>query len=371
MKGKRTMGVLIYHRLRQIISQFTFFVATLRIRFNTFFNFRMTKRFHQYSILKRIETISSKGVAIVALYPRAGILKSVNRLIDSLISSNYSVIAVVNQSHITDEWLNLLSNKGIEILSRPNIGRDFGAYKIGFLHAEKSGYLDGTDHLLFANDSVLYGPESVNFVHSMLNVDQPWHAMFVKYQFHTHAQSFFQVFERGIFQKEKFSKFWHSYYPSELRHHAINNGEVGLSSTCLQLGFAPVSFVSAQSIFESPEFDDFTSDEKFGIWSNHGMNFFDQDIATLENTAFLMKRQYLECNITHHQGLLASRVLKSPLKLDIFQSGQTTIDGLKDSLVSLGLSDDELKDVLQVMTLKGTHASRRGFNRLWGLYGYV
>ena len=116
---------------------------------------------------------------------------------------------------------------------------------------------------------------------------------------------------------------------------------------------------------------DFYPDEKFGIWSNHGLTFLNGELSTFENTAFLMRRQYLENNITHHQGLLASRVLKAPLKLDILQSGQTTIDGLRVSLVSLGLPEDELRDLLQVMTLKGTHASRRGFSRLWGMYGYV
>ena len=359
-KGIGSMGIVIYHRLRQVISQFTFFVATLKIRFNTFLNYRITKKFYQYKVAMRLEAISSNGVAIVALYPRAGILSSVNRLVDSLVKSNFSVLVVMNQSPMSDEWYKSLSHKQIEILIRPNIGRDFGAYKIGYLHAEKNGYLADTDRLLFANDSVLYGSESINFVKSMLKIDRPWHAMFVNYQFHIHAQSFFQVFAKEIFQGKAFSKFWHGYYPSELRHHAINNGEVGLSSTCLGLGFSPVSYVSAKSILENPKFKDFTADEKFGIWSNHGATFLNPEISTLENSKLLMKRQYLENNVTHHQGLLASRILKAPLKLDIFQTGQVTLEGIETTLVELGISDQELQDVMDLMTLKGTHASRRG-----------
>jgi glycosyltransferase involved in cell wall biosynthesis len=370
-KGAGTLGILIYHRLRQLMSQFTFFIATLKIRIRNFIDYRITKKFYQHSVAKKVQNISIHGVAIVALYPRAGILKSVERLVDSLISSNYSVIVVLNQSPLVEEWSDLLSKKPIEILRRPNIGRDFGAFKIGFIHAEKNGYLKSTDRLLFANDSVFYGPKSVEFVVKMLSVDLPWHSMFVNYQFHAHAQSFFQVFDKNIFQNKRFSEFWHNYYPSELRHHAINNGEVGLSNTCLRLGFSPVSYVSANSILENSEFGEFTPDEKFGIWSNHGLTFLNQDLSSLENTSFLMKRQYLENNVTHHQGLLASRVLKSPLKLDIFQSGQTTIEGIRNTLISLGLTEDELKTVLQLMTLKGSHASRKGFNRLWGSYGYV
>jgi hypothetical protein len=205
----------------------------------------------------------------------------------------------------------------------------------------------------------------------MLKVSVPWHAMFVNYQIHTHAQSFFQVFAKDIFQEKSFSKFWHDYYPSELRHHAINRGEVGLTKIALALGFSPVAYVNAKSILESPEFGDFTPDEKFGIWSNHGAAFLNTDIATFENSKMLMRRQYLENNVTHHQGLLASRVLKSPLKLDIFQTGQVTLGGMEDTLNALGVQDQELQEVINVMTLKGTHASRRGFNRLWGTYGYV
>lgn len=366
-----TMGIFIYHRLRQFIARSTFFIATSRTRVLTFFRYRLTKKFQQFHVVNRLDSSPKNRIAIVALYPRKGILESVIRLIDSLVSSNYSVIAVINQSHTTESWVATLQAKPIEILIRPNIGRDFGAYKVGYLHAFKQRYLDHADRILFANDSVLYGPESKNFLAKMLNVDVSWLGMFVNYQFHTHSQSFFQIFKREIFGNEKFSEFWENYYPSELRHHAINKGEVGLSSTCLQLGFSPTSFVSAKAILESENFEHFTDDEKFGIWSNHGATYLNKEISTLENTKFLMHRQYLENNITHHQGLLASRVLKCPLKLDIFQTGQVTLNGIESTLNSLGISGREFQEVIEVMTLKGTHASRRGIKRLWGIYGLI
>lgn len=366
-----TMGMLIFHRLRKVIARLTFFLATFRIRIKTFFNYRITKKFDQYDVVKKIQNLSSHGLAIVVLYPRAGVRESANRLVDSLIASNYSVLVVMNQSALSSEWITSLSSKPIEILARPNIGRDFGAFKVGFKYAEKCGYLGRVDHLLFANDSVLYGSRSIDFVKSMLKNNLPWHAMFVNYQFHTHAQSFFQVFDKDVFREESFSQFWQDYCPSELRHHTINNGEVQLSSTCLRLGFSPVSYVNAKSILENSDFKEFTPDEKFGIWSNQGHVFLDKNITTFENTKMLMRRQYLENNVTHHQGLIASRVLNAPLKLDIFQTGQVTLEGIETTLDALGVKGAELHEVISVMTLKGTHASRRGFNRLWGMYGYV
>ncbi len=364
------LGIILYHRLRQIIARSTFFIATLKQRLKTFLHYRITKRFFQYTILRRFEKLSNNGVAIVALYPRAGIHDSVMRLIESLIDSNYSVIVVMNESNLAEDWIVSLSKKPIEILRRPNIGRDFGAYKIGFIHAEKNGYLLESERLLFANDSVVYGPLSMTFLQSMLKLERPWHSMFVNYQFHTHAQSFFQVFRKEVFTHPAFSAFWAQYYPSELRHHAINFGEVHLSSVCLKNGFTPNPYVTAQSILSDPAFDTFRPDEKFGIWSNHGMIYLDEKLANFENTKFLMKRQYLENNITHHQGLLASRVLKAPLKLDIVQSGQVTNEGLLETLSDMGFSGDETSEIFDVMINKGTHASHRGLRRIWRSYGY-
>jgi glycosyltransferase involved in cell wall biosynthesis len=366
-----TLSIFIRHRLKQLIARSTFFIATLKQRIRTYLDYRITKKFQKYNLVKSLESVAGERIAIVALYPRDGVLPSVRRLIDSLVSSNYSVVAVMNQSEHVDSWLAALSNQPIEILLRPNIGRDFGAYRTGFRYVESKGELNGARHLLFANDSVLYGPKSIDFVNSLLSVDKPWLGMFVNYQVHTHSQSFFQVFRKEIFTKASFSDFWKNYYPSELRHKAINNGEVALSSLCLSLGFLPNSFVTAKSILENPEFHAFTPDEKFGIWSNHGGALLDERIATFENTKFIMSRQYLENNVTHHQGLLASRILKSPIKLDIFQTGLVTLEGLENTLISLGISGRELQEILDVMMLKGSHASRRGLKRLWGTFGYI
>jgi glycosyltransferase involved in cell wall biosynthesis len=370
-RGPGTMEFFVYNRLKKFFAQSTFFIANFRLPIKSFIDYRITKKFDQYNIVKRVDKLSNNGLAIVALYPRQGILSSATRIIDSLLLSNYSVLVIMNESPSSRAWLEILGNKPIEILTRPNIGRDFGAYKIGFKYAEKNGYLNQIENLLFANDSTLYGPNSINFVKSMLEIKKPWQSMFVNYQFHMHAQSFFQVFNKDIFQRETFSKFWHNYYPSEFRHRTINYGEVLLSSVCIGEGFVPYSFVSAKSILDHPEFREFSVDEKFGIWSDTGFNFSVREFATLENTKLFMQRQYLAVNITHHQGLLASRVLKAPLKLDIFQTGLATLEGIETTLKELGIMGNELIDVMDVMTLKGSHVSKKGFQKLWRFYGYL
>ena len=231
--------------------------------------------------------------------------------------------------------------------------------------------MEQSEKLLFANDSVYYGPKSERFVEEMLTNDEVWLSMFVNYQIHTHAQSFFQIFDKSIFSKPKFESFWNHYYPSDFRHRAINLGEVELSSTCLQLGNSPVAFVTAERILSDVSFENFTQDEKFGIWSNHGLAFLNSELATDSNTKFLMRRKYLENNVTHHQGLLASRVLGAPLKLDIFQTGLVTIEGVRFTLDKLCLTEVEISSLLKEMTTRGSHASKSGFRKLWSQFGYI
>ena len=364
--------IFIYTRLRRFIAMFTFYIYSFPTRYRNYVAIKITHKSDEITEVEIRDSLkSSKKIAVVALFPRPEILPSVQRLLNSLTAADYDVLTVMNQSSMANEWARVISGKRISIITRLNIGRDFGAYRSGFKFLKSIGCLEQSEKLLFANDSVYYGPKSERFVEEMLTNDEVWLSMFVNYQIHTHAQSFFQIFDKSIFSKPKFESFWNHYYPSDFRHRAINLGEVELSSTCLQLGNSPVAFVTAERILSDVSFENFTQDEKFGIWSNHGLAFLNSELATDSNTKFLMKRQYLENNVTHHQGLLASRVLGAPLKLDIFQTGQVTPEGIQHSLRALEVENPEIEKILRVMTLKGTHASKKGFQRLWSNYGYV
>ncbi len=350
--------------LWRFAAQVVFFIATLRKRAKSFVAYRITKSFERYVVVKEFETVSSNGLAIVALYPRQGILKSAIRLIDSLITSNYSVLVVVNESQLSSEWLSVLSTKPIEVITRPNIGRDFGAYKIGFQYAEEKGFLTRVDNLLFANDSVLYGPNSNEFVLAMLKIDAPWLSMFVNYEFHIHAQSFFQVFQKEIFLRKDFSKFWHNYTPSELRIHTIVRGELALSAQCLSRGESPIAFVTATAILANSAFKKFAPDEEFGILNYPRIPVKNENPTTKEDLKTLMREQFLETNVTHSMGLLAARVLSAPLKLDINATGLITKDGVTNTLESMGFQEQEATELVQIIMSKSPDETFRGYKRL-------
>lgn len=305
-----------------------------------FYRYRISKSFFALTVERTSTIQDSIGIAIVALYPRGPLLNSVKRLLDTLTEENYLVIAVVNESDLSEEWIAELRKLNITLLSRPNIGRDFGAYKIGYLFAEQHGLLSKDHTLIFANDSVYYGPHSQTFLHDLLKEEHPWTAMFVNHEIHTHAQSFFIRLSSEIFTHASFRAFWHDYYPSEARKHTINEGEAKLSGKIMELGHVPYSHVSADRILSSSRFGEFTENEKHNLRRFSGVNRFRSLSLNQYELEQLMRREYLTANITHAQGTLASRVLGAPLKLDL-DPRFVTQEALRDTLLSLGCSTDE------------------------------
>jgi hypothetical protein len=324
-------------------------VATKVLReLKRFYRYHISRSFFTFTVERTASINGPIGVAIVALYPRGPLIDSVNRLLGTLVDGNYLVIAVVNQGPRSNEWLAELGKLNITLISRPNIGRDFGAYKIGYIFAAQRGLLEHAQHLVIANDSVFYGPRSEKFLSDLLNEEHPWVSMFVNHQIHTHAQSFFIRVNREIFTRTPFAKFWHGYYPSDERKHTINKGEVRLSATISELGYVPYAHVSADRILSSKAFGEFTENEKHNIRRpvfGRAMIPLSLEHQQIEE---LMRAGYRASNVTHTQGTLASRVLGAPLKLDL-DPLRVTQEALRDTLLALGCSSEETLSVLNFM----------------------
>jgi hypothetical protein len=362
----------LYPQIRRYVATWTFFFSTIKTRIRSRVqNFFSTSLLEETPSKPNLTNLNSPKVAIVALFPRPALLKSVIRLITAFELSGYRVVLVVNESFMAVEWCEQLQSPDRTLLLRRNFGRDFGAYKEGFLYLEKSGLLSRVTKLAFANDSVFYGEKSIACIKEYLDRDLPWNSLFVNYQIHIHSQSFMQVFDSTIFQRPYFSDFWNNYFPSELRHLAINNGEVRLTEETILEGFSPNPYITAERILTSSNFGQFSQDENFALWSTMGMALYDKNINTVDNSILRLKRIFIENNATHHAGLLASRVLGSPLKLDILQTGQATPSAIKETLTSMGCEEMEISEIVSAMSLNGTHVSNKGLKRLWKNYGYV
>jgi hypothetical protein len=315
-----------------------------------FYRYYLSKSFFTLTVVRTATVKGSSGVAIVVLYPRGPLLASVTRLIDTLVDEGYLVIAVVNKSRQSTTWLKTLEEKNITLISRPNIGRDFGAYKMGYLFADREGLLTNAQHLIFANDSMYYGPRSQPFVAGLLKEEEPWTAMFVNHHFYTHAQSFFIRFSRELFTQKEFHQFWRSYFPSEGREHAIHQGERKLTETLMQIGYTPSGYVTADRVLSNSAFGDFTQDERYLIQLFSSLYLQPRGVAldSIRQPAIetLMRRQFHALNITHTQGTLVSRVLGAPLKLDIAQR-YATPEAVRETLLALGCTHEEAESTLR------------------------
>ena len=332
-----------------------------------FYRTYVSKTAIKHTVERTATAEGSAGVAVVALYPRGPLLASVTRLISTLVNEGYHVIAVVNKSRLAPAWITTLSQLNITLLSRPNVGRDFGAYKVGYLFAETHGLLATAKHLLFANDSVFYGPRSQAFISDLLKDEHAWTAMFVSRQVDVHAQSFFQRFSSEQFLHSAFKKFWHTYYPSEERMHTIKKGEIRLATTLTALGYTPHAYVTADRVLSSSSFGDFTENEKHNIRREAIARRVAKVSLEQAELVALMREQYLQWNITHVQGTLTSRVLGAPMKLDL-PPLYVTQEAMRDALIALGTPPDE---ALATLTFMVTSQNKRSAQTVRSLHSLM
>ena len=361
---------LIIALLEKLIALISFTLFSLKWRMLDFINIRIKNKHKIYKIITTSSSTSTK-IAIVAAFPRGKLLKSICRLVDRLRINGYHVIVIINEgSSKSKDWIDELSNRDLTIICRPNIGRDFGAYQAGINYVQNMPTYSNLERIVLANDSVYYFPDSENFLDNLLNFDGNWVAMFVNFQYHVHAQSFFEIFSRELFASKAFVDFWNNYYPTNTRHKVINDGEVKLTQTMIKAGFLPKPFVTSDLIELSGLNHLITAEEKFALWSGFGFTRTDLSPESEEAHELQLRRIFTTLNPSHHVGVVATRVVKAPLKLDLLRTGLVSLSGLTDVARIAGTTDLELEDFTAEMSSKGSNVSFRGFHKLWREFGY-
>jgi lipopolysaccharide biosynthesis protein len=128
------------------------------------------------------------------------------------LSSKYSIIYVVSadESIKEDPLYFELSQLTSKIIIRPNIGYDFGSWKMGidFL-GEK---IKNIKSLLLMNDS-LYGPifPMDEIIYNTLNSQFDITSMTVNEQFGHHGQSYYISYNNKVINSEPFQFFWKNF----------------------------------------------------------------------------------------------------------------------------------------------------------------
>jgi len=343
----------LYRRIRSRLANVIFLIVReVPAMIIDFRDIKILKKHMRENLIKEsVSLLGSRKIALVALFPRGPLLKSVERLISNLLDRNYEIVVVINQSNQRD-WIPGLSKYPISIMERQNVGRDFGAYKAGIRFLKNRGVFSNIESLLICNDSVFYGKNFGDFLNRYEENLSSWTSAFLNFEKHTHAQSFFQSFSGQVVQTEVFQKFWSDYYPSNRRVHAIDMGEVMLSRILLNAGYFPKSVVNAKNIASVYKADQVSFEDFYSVFSEsyyEMMNYSPQ----IKNEYFwhTLERSFMEKNCSHIAGLLAFKALGAPLKLDLFATGRVTLESLQQALLRDGLEDSEITELIEEFSL--------------------
>lgn len=171
---------------------------------------------------------ASEVYAIVVKYVRFGLGTDFLGLLDSLAAASVNAVVVCNDTP-SEEMLAELRARAHRILIRPNIGRDFGAYRAASLR------LLGEDRqisrVVYLNDSLIYlpGPDLDGLVERLAHGAYDVIGASENHAFGHHVGSFALSLSGQAFRNDKVRAFWQGYQPFDVRPHAIRKGELQLT----------------------------------------------------------------------------------------------------------------------------------------------
>lgn len=126
-----------------------------------------------------------------------------------------------------------------QIICRENIGQDFGAWKDWLLDGFHQHRFDHVKWLLLCNDSNFFLANNAHafekdFTAALSEDNIDLIALNKNLEYTPHYQSYFICYHRSLFSRPDFVKFWDQYRPLSNRYHAINKGEIQLTTQITQ-----------------------------------------------------------------------------------------------------------------------------------------
>jgi hypothetical protein len=341
-------------------------------------------RFERAGLLKDPSNIAS--VAVVAIDPTDDSIPFSQNLLAALTKNNFYVLVVYNKSMSAGQQAALLPYCHY-LIERFSVGRDFGAYKRGLIWLKKNGKLSNANVVVLANDSMFYPASFSETVSEMLSLSEDWITLFENFQFHHHAQSFFLLFRRPVFESSYWRIFWDRYKPHSSRIHCIKKGEKGLSSALLKGGFFPYAIYNAARVTTTLRSLIDAENARSGGIAELLLRLHGHDRTALQrysrnrsiedaindrnrliedaiiNVGLLMHR----LNPTHAAGLIINVSLIAPLKRDLCYRG--TYDLTEVVSYVRGFTEKELQAMISDLRRKGFPAATAWGTRkaLWAL----
>ena len=296
-------------------------------------------------------------VAIFVIFPGTSPTQSLQRIISTLKRASYSVILVVNENQDYPEAFTHTWSRDCLILSRKNIGADFGGYKAAIEHLENTGNYKKIKSLALINDSIYVSPTSQETLFNMLIQKSSTNCIFLHRQAIEHAASMFLLFKEEIVQSSLFRNFWKSYFPYSTKRKIVRKGEHELSKILGKNVFKP--YVNLESI-QSVKNKIFLPSEVNQVieWSGRTSTSAEKFIrANLTNKSYSEVYSYSVFNlqVSNALGLYVNRVLNVPLKMDLVKLGLITISEFLERASQSGASKAEVTELRLILEKRGSH----------------
>ena len=222
---------------------------------------RTKKRDDISFIRERLSKNSKKRLAIFVAFHHRNLIPESNLNYLNVLQRSFFEIIYIHNGILSREVKNELTNRGCYVISRENIGQDFGAWKDAFALIKYYKLDKDLNWLLFCNDSnfCLGGENANRFISKLSNKlekinEIDFISLNCNYERRLHYQSYFLCFSKIVFQNQEFQKFWKKYKPLSHRFHAIENGEKKLSSKVLNY-FRPCVIFTSHNLAEKMSLD--------------------------------------------------------------------------------------------------------------------
>lgn len=316
---------------------------------------RVCQKHKKYTITGKVREFDS--IAIFVIYPGTSPLASVQRIIASLHKARFSVVLVINENQNHPKLDLSQWEKDCLILSRANIGFDFGGFKSAIEYLKKIREYENIKSLVLINDSMYVSPRSQIALDEILNPNTPSNCIFLHRQGAVHAASMCLVFKEATIQSQGFVNFWNSYYPTSSKKKAVRNGEHKLSKVAGLLTFKP--YVDIDSI-QNVKNKKFLLSEAAQLieWSERnsfsGARFV-KIMFSGEDFSEAYSYSVFNFQISNALGLYVNRTLNVPLKMDLVKQGLVTPTEFLERASDSRVSKDELNELRQILEKKGSY----------------
>jgi Rhamnan synthesis protein F len=180
-------------------------------------------------------------VALYVLWQPEGLARSVFATCRHLTASGHATVVISNAA-LSEADRAELQTLCWQVIERPNLGHDFGAWRDALLHLSRSGALP-SERLVLLNDSIWFPLLPGDGL--LADLDQPgveftgpvW--MERPGRAHSaHFQSYLLMFGPAALGHPAFMAFWRAYLASSRRESVLRRGEKGLTQAMRAAGLA-------------------------------------------------------------------------------------------------------------------------------------